>query len=186
MMRDEVVARRGWMTDERFLDLLGATNLIPGPNSTEMAIHIGWDRRRWAGLLVAGACFIGPAVLITGALAYVYLHAASLPAVGAVLYGVKPVMIGVVLQAIWGLARTAARTTMLRLLAVAALVLAALGVHELIVLGAVGLAAILAARPRASLRGLVPLVPPIAAGGAVAAAVSLPSLFWVFLKTGSV
>src|SRR5262249_33836811 len=160
MMRDEVVARRGWMTEERFVDLLGATNLIPGPNSTEMALHIGWDRRRWAGLLVAGACFIGPAVLITGALGYVYIHALSLPAVGAFLYGIKPVMIGVVLQAIWGLARTAARTTTLRLLAAAALVLTALGVHELLVLFVVGLAAVLAARPRAPapLRALAPLV----------------------------
>jgi chromate transporter len=70
MMRDEVVNRRRWMTDERFLDLLGATNLIPGPNSTEMAIHVGWDRRRWAGLLVAGVCFIVPAMLMTGALGW--------------------------------------------------------------------------------------------------------------------
>ena len=79
MMRDEVVRRRGWMTDERFLDLLGATNLIPGPNSTEMAIHIGWARRRWAGLVVAGVCFILPAMLITGALGWAYVRFGARP-----------------------------------------------------------------------------------------------------------
>src|SRR5580692_7762480 len=82
MMRDEVVRRRGWLTDERFLDLLGATNLIPGPNSTEMAIHIGWARRRWAGLLVAGVSFIVPAMLITGVLGWAYLRFGQRPPVG--------------------------------------------------------------------------------------------------------
>src|SRR5579862_7415381 len=96
MMDDEVVRRRRWLTEERFLDLLGATNLIPGPNSTEMAIHIGWERRRWAGLVVAGVAFILPAMLITGALGWAYLRFGSVPAVGWVLYGVKPVILGVV------------------------------------------------------------------------------------------
>ena len=80
MMRDEVVMRRKWLTEERFLDLLGATNLIPGPNSTELAIHIGWERRRWAGLFVAGLAFIVPAMLITGTLGYVYVRFGSVPA----------------------------------------------------------------------------------------------------------
>src|SRR4051812_41979091 len=79
MMEDEVVRRRGWLSEERFLDLLGATNLIPGPNSTEMAIHIGWARRRWAGLVVAGAAFIVPAMLMTGTLGWAYRSFGSLP-----------------------------------------------------------------------------------------------------------
>src|SRR5215468_4271167 len=87
MMRDEVVHRRRWLTDAAFLDLLGATNLIPGPNSTEMAIHIGWARRRWAGLLVAGACFILPAMLITGVLAWAYVRFGALPEVSWLLAG---------------------------------------------------------------------------------------------------
>jgi chromate transporter len=77
MMHDEVVTRRRWLTEERFLDLLGATNLIPGPNSTELAIHVGWERRRWAGLLIAGLAFIAPAMLITGVLGWVYVSFGS-------------------------------------------------------------------------------------------------------------
>src|SRR5436190_14725268 len=96
MMRDEVVVRRKWMTEERFLDLLGATNLIPGPNSTEMAIHIGWDRRRWAGLFVPGTTFILPATLIAGALRWAYVRFGSLPTATWLLYGVKPIVLAVV------------------------------------------------------------------------------------------
>src|SRR3981189_2332062 len=89
MMEDEVVRRRKWMTHEAFLDLLGATNLIPGPNSTEMAIHIGHVRARWAGLIVAGLCFIMPAVLIVMAMAWGYVRFGALPEVAGVFYGVK-------------------------------------------------------------------------------------------------
>jgi chromate transporter len=129
MMQDEVVKRRRWLTDERFLDLLGATNLIPGPNSTEMAIHIGWDRRRWAGLIVAGLAFILPAMAITGALAWAYVRFGSLPAIGWLLYGVKPVILGVVAHAIWGLAPRAAKTPRLRALAALAAILSVLEVN---------------------------------------------------------
>ncbi len=93
MMDDEVVRKRGWLTRERFLDLLGATNLIPGPNSTEMAIHLGLLRAGWRGLLVAGACFILPAMTITLALAWAYVRYGALPEVSWLLYGVKPVII---------------------------------------------------------------------------------------------
>jgi len=190
MMEDEVVRRRKWLTEERFLDLLGATNLIPGPNSTEMAIHIGWERRRWAGLLVAGLAFILPAMLITGALGWAYVRFGSVPAAGWLLYGVKPVILGIVVQAIWGLAPKAARTTWLRVLAGVAAALAALGVNELAVLFGAGAVSVIAARvprgerPEGALHPLVPLAP--AAAGGVASAITLPSLFWVFLKSGSV
>jgi len=82
MMREHVVRRRGWLTDAAFLDLVSATNLIPGPNSTELAIHIGYQRRRWAGLLIAGVAFIAPAMLLTGALAWAYVRYDTVPAVG--------------------------------------------------------------------------------------------------------
>jgi len=107
MMEDEVVRRRRWLSTEEFLDLLGATNLIPGPNSTEMAIHVGHRQAGWKGLLVAGCCFIMPAALIVTAFAWAYTRYRSVPEVTGVLYGVKPVIIAVVLQALWALGRTA-------------------------------------------------------------------------------
>lgn len=146
MMQDEVVTRRRWLTEERFLDLLGATNLIPGPNSTEMAIHIGWERRRWAGLLVAGVSFIVPAALITGAIGWAYVRFGELPAAGWLLYGVKPVILAIVAQAIWKLAPKAARTGSLRILGVLAALATALGAHELLVLFGTGFFSVVFAR----------------------------------------
>ena len=110
MMHDEVVRRRRWLSEEAFLDLVGAANLIPGPTSTELAIHIGWARRRWAGLLIAGLSFIVPAMLITGAMGWAYVRFGSMPEVTWLLYGVKPVILAVVVQAIWSLAPKAARS----------------------------------------------------------------------------
>jgi chromate transporter len=189
MMQEEVVRRRRWLTDEGFLDLLSAANLIPGPNSTELAIHIGFQRRRWAGLAVAGLSFIVPAMLITGALGEAYVRYGALPATGWLLYGVKPVILGVVFQAIWSLAPKAAPTFRLRALAGVAVLLSALGVGELIVLfGSGALALALPARSAQAsgsdkLLALAPIVPALA--GAGAGAVSLPGLFWVFFKIGS-
>src|SRR2546425_595074 len=120
-MREEVVTRRKWVSDERFLDLLGMTNLIPGPNSTEMAMHLGYSRAGWPGLLAGGACFILPAMAIVWALAWAYARYGAQPQVGWLLYGVKPVIIAVVLQAIWGLGRTAVRGTLLAAVALALL-----------------------------------------------------------------
>ena len=109
MMRDEVVRRRRWMTDQMFLDLVGATNLIPGPNSKEMAIHIGYARAGWRGLLVAGGCFIVPAMVIVIAFAWGYTRYGTVPAAVWLLYGIKPVIIAVIAQALWSLGRTAVR-----------------------------------------------------------------------------
>ncbi len=139
MMEDEVVVRRQWLTREEFLDLLGATNLIPGPNSTEMAIHIGHRRAGWAGLLVAGTCFIVPAVLIVSALAWVYVHYGSLPRSVAILDGVKPVVLAIVVQALWRLGRSVLKDWFLGLVAVAAVAASFLGVHELLILALGGL-----------------------------------------------
>jgi chromate transporter len=185
MIRQEVVDRRRWLTEEHFLDLLGATNLIPGPNSTELAIHVGWARRRWAGLLVAGVSFIVPAMLMAGALGWAYVRFGTLPETAWLLWGIKPVILSIVAQAVWRLAGTAARDWPLRLLAAAAVAAAALGVHELVVLAAGGAIAVAMRRPRASLRQVVPVLP-LATGAAVASSVTLSGLFWVFLKIGSV
>lgn len=127
MMEDEVVRRRRWLTREQFLDYLGATNLIPGPNSTELAIHVGHARAGWRGLLVAGACFILPAALIVAAIAWAYVKYGTLPQGEAILRGVKPVVIAVVFQAMWRLGRSAVKSPTLAAVALTATVAAALG-----------------------------------------------------------
>ena len=111
MMEDEVVSRRGWLTREQFLDFLGATNLIPGPNSTEIAIHVGRVQAGWPGLLVAGASFILPSAVMVTALAWVYVRFGSLPQVSGVLYGVKPIVIALIVQAVFKLAKSAVKST---------------------------------------------------------------------------
>ena len=118
MMDDEVVRRRHWLSEQEFLDYLGAANFIPGPNSTEMAIHIGHRRAGWPGLIVAGTCFIVPAALLVGILAWAYVRAGTLPQAAGLLYGVKPVVIAVVLQALWKLGRSAVKTKWLAMVAV--------------------------------------------------------------------
>ena len=169
-MEEEVVHRRGWMSREEFLDLLGATNLIPGPNSTEMAIHIGYRRAGWKGLLVAGACFILPATLIVLAIAWAYMRWAKLPQAEAILYGIKPVIIAIVADALWRLAKTAMKTPLLIVIAIAAIVALAFGVHELAVLfGAGVLVMVMRIRPSQT-----------------TAPVALFPLFFFFLKVGSV
>ncbi len=191
MMRDEVVQRRAWMTDQRFLDLLGATNLIPGPNSTEMAIHIGWERRRWAGLVVSGACFIVPAMLVTAACAIAYVHWRTVPAAGWLLYGVKPAVLAVVAQAIWSLLPVAAKTVRLGALGAAAVVASALGVDAITVLLVAGVLELAAARGGArgsaagALCAVAPLLPAAAVPFAAAGAPTLSALFAVFLKAGA-
>ena len=142
MMEDEVVRRRKWMTREEFLDLLGATNLIPGPNSTEMAIHIGHRQAGWTGLVVAGVCFIAPATLIVTAFAWAYVRYRALPEVAGILYGVKPVIIVIVLQALYSLGRTALKTKFLAAIAVAGVALTFAGIHELLILVGGGVSAI--------------------------------------------
>jgi chromate transporter len=186
MMRDEVVVRRQWLTDERFLDLLGATNLIPGPNSTELAIHIGWERRRWRGLIVAGLAFIVPSMTITGVLAALYVRFGTLPSARALLYGVKPVMVAVVLQAIWGLAPRAMRTRWLRLLALLSALAIGLGAHEIVVLLGAGALAVARLDARDGRPQLQQVAPWLLAGGVQAApALTLSGLFGAFVKIGS-
>jgi len=190
LMREEVVRRRGWLDDAHFLDLLGATNLIPGPNSTELAIHIGFMRGGWPGLVVAGLAFIVPAAAVTLALAWLYVRSSALPAVEGVLYGVKPVVLAIVVQAIVGLAPHAARTVRLRWLGAAIALAAALGVNEIALIFAAGAAAIAMSRLGGARSALAALG---IAGSVVPAAAALPAappalgaLFLVFAKIGSV
>ena len=203
MMEAEVVRRRQWISREEFLDLLGAVNLIPGPNSTELAIHIGARRAGWTGLLVAGTCFIFPAFIIVGIIAWAYVRFGKLPQVEGILYGVKPIIIAVVLQALWSLGRTALKTRSLALLALADIVAGFLGVHELLLLfGSGALMAALKIKDRrkagknaarsfsaafsnakfaaGSLPGLVGV-----GVGAAGATFSLGKMFLVFVKIGS-
>jgi chromate transporter len=188
MMESEVVTRRQWLTREQFLDHLGAANLLPGPNSTEMAIFVGYAKRGMAGLLIAGVCFIVPAALLVSGIAAAYIRYGTLPEVGGILYAVKPVIIAVILQAFWRLARTAASSTWLVFVGVVAGVLYAAGLHELLVLGIAGVAAampLLSSRVRSSLV-LAATLSPVAAVTAGAVPVSLTRLFLVFAKIGAV
>jgi chromate transporter len=194
MMEQEVVQRRHWLTEAEFLDRVGAANLIPGPSSTELVIHIGHRRAGWPGLIVAGCCFILPAACSVGLLAWIYVRFGALPVASGLLYGVKPVVIAVVLQALWNFSRTAIRSRWLALVGVTAAALALLPVHPLLVLIAGGAAAgiknlLARARPtRKSAAGAMILLGSKAAasGVAAAAAIGVGAIFTAFVKIGSV
>ena len=134
MLHDEVVTRRGWMTEQHFLDLIGATNLIPGPNSTEMVMHVGKERGGWKGLIVAGACFILPAAVLVTILAWAYVTYGATPQGASLLYAVKPVVVVIVLQALIKLGRKAVKSRLLAVIGVAVFALYLLGVNELVLL----------------------------------------------------
>lgn len=199
MMEDEVVKRRGWLNRQQFLDLLGATNLIPGPNSTEMAIHIGLVRAGWKGLAVAGTCFILPAMLIVWALAWLYVEYGSVPEMAWLLYGIKPVIIAIVLQALWSLGRSAIKGTLTAVIGAAVMFLFFLGMNEILLLFAAGLVVTALENMRRRLKsaklaavGLPMLLmfstsaSSAAAAMSVATPMSLYQLTLSFLKIGSV
>src|SRR5437899_9378093 len=177
MMREEVVRRRRWVSDERFVDLLGATNLIPGPNSTEMAIHLGYLRAGWPGLIAGGACFIVPAMLIVLGCAALYVRYGARPEAGWFLYGVKPVIIAIVVQAMWGLLRSAVKGYLLGAIGVVTLTLSLAGANEVALLLGGGVVSVLLTT--VGIRG-------VAAPLGLGAGVGLTTLFLVFLKIGSV
>jgi chromate transporter len=186
LMEEEVVRRRRWLTRAQFLDLLGAVNLIPGPNSTELAIHIGL-RAGWAGLLVAGVSFILPAAILVTLLAWAYCTFGELPPVKGLLYGVKPVIIAVVVQAFCRLARTSVRTVLLAAVGLLVIALAALDVDGLLLMLTAGM---ICATCRAVLRRQSPILGiaafPLANAAGAPVAVGLWPLFLFFLKVGSV
>jgi chromate transporter len=210
MMEDEVVTRRKWIDRQHFLDLIGATNLIPGPNSTEMTMHVGYERAGGPGLVVAGTCFILPAVFITAAFGWLYVEYGTLPAVEPFLYGIKPAVIAVILGAVWRLGEKAVKGWRLAVMGIAAAVAVLAGVGEILALFAGGILGTLWLRASGydSSRTASRFVPILllqnagsaaggAAGGAtggaaagavagVAASVSLWKLFLFFLKVGAV
>ncbi len=143
LMEQEVVQKRKWITREMFLDILAATNLVPGPNSTEMAIHIGYLRAGWAGLVAAGMAFILPAFFVSLALSFIYTRYGSLPEGQALFYGINPVIIAIILSATYRLGKSAIRGKLQMVLGAAAFVAVMLGVNEILVLLAAGLIGIL-------------------------------------------
>lgn len=212
MMREEVVQRRKWVSDQEFLDLIGVVNLIPGPNSTELAIHLGYIRAGWLGLIVAGTCFIVPAMLLVLALASGYVAYGSLPEVSWLLYGIKPVIIAIIAVALWGLGKTLLRSWLPFGVAILLGVLYLLGANELLLLFGGGIVfallrfllqrlsegkpptlsfsfpALLAASGQrwASWSLRQPVFAEILLSLSPAVPVSLPLLFLTFLKIGAV
>ena len=188
MLQQEVVARRGWIGEAEFLDHLGASNLIPGPTSTELVIHIGRKRGGWPGLLIAGTCFILPAAIMVGILAWAYVRYGSLPAVSGLLYGVKPVVIAIILQALWKLGRTAVKSVWLAITGLVTLFLAVVGVSPLLVLligGFLGLVVSLGLTTRR-----VPQVRAFLLGanlgvGVATTSPTLVPIFLIFIKIGA-
>lgn len=204
LMEEEVVRRRNWLDRKRFLDMLGATHLIPGPNSTEMAIHLGYHRAGWPGLVVGGACFILPAMLIVLAFSALYAAYGSLPEAHWLLYGIKPVIVAIVLQALWSLGKSALKNGQTTLAAVLAAALSLAGWNEILLLFLAGIFT-MAISNRSRLRrnmpgfAVLPFVSSQAGPAAAApfqlaaippqegmAALSLAKLFFLFVKIGSV
>jgi chromate transporter len=184
MMEEEVVVRRKWLTRQEFLDYLGATNLIPGPNSTELAIHIGHLCGGPIGLMIAGICFILPAALIVTAIAYLYVGFGQLPTAANVLYALKPVVIAVVVQALMRLSRAAVKSYTLAAVGLGSVVATVLGVNEIVVLIAAGIVMAVVVRPtRGSIFASL-LLPRIGVAGP--SVPSLIAIFGLFVKTGAV
>lgn len=203
MMRREVVQRRQWVSDERFLDLLSIINLIPGPNSTELAIYLGYLRAGWPGLVIGGICFIGPAMLIVLTLAWLYVRYGSLPQATWLFYGIKPVVIAIIAQALWGLSRSVLKGVIPVILALVVMVCYLLGVNGLILLVAAGLLFGLIRwlerrRKEKTLAAVLPfstgnirewwhtLAATPASFALAVVPISLPVLFLTFLKIGSI
>lgn len=190
MMHNEVVKRRKWLSDQEFLDLVGATNLIPGPNSTEMAIHIGFLRARWLGLITGGACFIIPAMIIVMALAWIYVRFGAKAQATWLLYGVKPVVIAIIVQALWSLGRKAIKSAPTALVGLGVLVLYFFHVNEIVLLFAGGFIVMIGLnlrrfRKRFSGTFLLPFLS-LSVPTMAAMPFSLPLLFFTFLKIGAV
>lgn len=183
MMEDEVVKKRKWMTHQHFLDLVGATNLIPGPNSTEMTMHCGHERAGWKGLIVAGSCFVFPAVVITMVFAWLYQQYGQLPKVEPFIYGIKPAVIAIILGAVYRLGKKALKNVTLGILGVLTLIVSLLGVHEILALfacGVLGLVLHFVQSAKNTVYGFAPYV--------LLQAATSPStlkILWIFFKVGA-
>ncbi len=190
IMHDETVKKRRWLNDQEFLDLVGATNLIPGPNATEMATHLGFLRAGWWGLIAGGVCFTLPAVLIVLLLAHVYVRFGTMPQAQWLLYGIKPVVIAIIIQALWSLGQKAAKNLLTVIAGLVVLALYFIGVNEIALLFGGGLTVMLIMnlqRLRKSILGIF-FVPLGTAGilSQLSAPFNLPLLFLIFLKIGAV
>lgn len=186
MMEEEVVRKRKWITPEHFLDLVGATNLIPGPNSTEMTMHCGHERGGWRGLVVAGLCFIIPAVVITGTLAWAYQRYGTLPQVQPFIYGIKPAIIAVIFALMISLGKKALKSTTLALIGICALILTLVGVNEIMVLFGSGFAGILIYySTRRDLTRIIAL-PFVVILSEMNDYTTHWRVFWIFLKVGAI
>jgi chromate transporter len=187
IMHDEVVMRRKWLTDEEFLDLLGATNLIPGPNSTEMAIHIGYRRAGYLGLLASGFCFIAPATLIVLVLAWLYVQYGTTPQLEWLMYGIKPVVIAIIAQALWMLGSKAFKNKLGLIAGITVFILYFLGFNEIALLFAGGIIVMLIVNIQRIQKINPAILIPL---GGIALAQHIPfnlsTLFLTFLKIGSV
>jgi chromate transporter len=187
MMENEVVRKKKWMDHGHFLDLVGATNLIPGPNSTEMTMHCGFERAGFKGLIVAGLSFMIPAVAITMAFAWVYQEFGHLPDVEAFIYGIKPAVIAIIVSAMIPLAKKAFKSTELIILGVATLAACLLGLSEIIALfacGGAGILLYLAKNSRKSAGSFFPVI--LLQAVTATSAVPLVKIFWIFLKVGAI
>jgi len=186
MMEDEIVKKRKWITQEHFLDLMGATNLIPGPNSTEMTMHCGYERGGWKGLFIAGFCFIFPAVVLTSILAWLYQQYGQLPKVEPFIYGIKPAVIAIIIMAAYRLGNKAVKNVKLAILGIATLIACLMGLNEIAALfgcGLVGLLLFFIQKNKSNLNTFIPLllfqtINPMKIGSL--------KIFLTFLKVGAI
>jgi len=189
MMQKEVVEKRKWLTEQHFLDLIGATNLIPGPNSTEMAIHIGHEKGGWRGLLIAGLCFILPAVFITGVFAWLYKEYGQLPEIAPFIYGIKPAIIAIILFAILPLAKKSFKTTELTIIGILVLIASLFNFYEIYLMFGAGFLALFLSYVRnsesTSINSFFPLTFLSISQVAILSATNA-KLFWIFLKIGAI
>lgn len=187
MMQEEVVVKKKWITEQHFLDLIGATNLIPGPNSTEMAIHIGHEKAGWKGLIIAGICFILPAVFITGIFAWLYKLYGQLPEVQPFVYGIKPAIIAIILGAIFPLAKKSLKSLELVLIGILVLVFSLLKFNEIYLMFGAGFVALLLTsfKNNKNINSFLPLSFFQISSTTFLSATNL-NLFWVFLKIGAI
>lgn len=189
MMQDEVVIKRKWLTEQHFLDLVGATNLIPGPNSTEMAIHIGHEKGGWKGLIIAGLCFILPAVFITGFFAYLYKQYGQIPEVQPFIYGIKPAIIAIILGAIFPLAKKSLKSAELIIIGLIVLAGALFSIYKIYLMFGAGFLALLLAYLRNSkqnnINGFLPFTL-LQITNTVSLSATNANLFWIFLKIGAI
>lgn len=189
MMQEEVVNKRKWLNEQEFLDLIGATNLIPGPNSTEMAIHIGKKRAGWPGLMIAGLCFIIPAVLITSIFAWLYKVYGHLPEVAPYVYGIKPAIIAIILSAVYPLAKKSVKSLTLAIIGLVVLACSYVGVSEIYLMFGAGIVSMLfreISKPKSEHSHSFILFPLLQVPGSIILTISNMKLFWTFIKIGSI